>query len=141
MDELPGLSMAPNAWSIKGHQVLSYPALPHFTPILSCNRESLEQLENRDQLAPRYVHVSPRVTQHNIAPPWGHRVKQLAPKVFRGRACWPLIGGIAAMTGLSLLQVSLVQHSHMELNSRASSESMWNPLTGSPSCCSGATCV
>lgn len=45
------------------------------------------------------------------------------------------------MTGLSLLQVGLVQHSHMELNSGTSSESMWNPLAGSPSCCSGATCV
>lgn len=32
------------------------------------------------------------------------------------------------MTGLSLLQVGLVQHSHMELNSGTSSESMWNPL-------------
>lgn len=58
---------------------------PHFTPILSCNRESLEQLENRDQLAPRYVHVSPTVTQHSIAPPWGHRVTQLALKVLKGR--------------------------------------------------------
>lgn len=64
------------------------PLYAYFTSILSCNRGSLDQLENRDLLAPRYVHLSSRESGHPIPAPWGHGVKWLvwgSP----GRAVWP----------------------------------------------------
>lgn len=77
-----------------------------------------------------------------ISPRWGHRGKWLAPGVLRGEEKSLMVpdkrSGVAARTGLSLLQVGLVQRS--ESNSQAPSESARVP-DRLPSCCPGPTCA
>lgn len=80
-----------------------YQLYPHFTPILSRNRGSLERLENRDQLAPRYVHVSPRVRALHLTS-LGSQREGPVPGIWRGREEVSMLAperrsGIAAMTG------------------------------------------